>query len=110
VRGPGTYERIWRAVRGIPRGRVATYGQVASLAGFPSHARMVGYALHTLPPGFPVPWHRVINERGMISFPASHINYREQRALLEREGIRFVLDRVDMAQFGWRPRSRKRGR
>src|SRR5438132_13236024 len=58
------FSRILRVVARIPRGRVATYGQVARLAGLPNHARHVGWALHGLPAGTPVPWHRVINARG----------------------------------------------
>ena len=62
-----TYSRIYAVVRRIPRGRVATYGQVAELAGLPGHARQVGYALHALPRGTTVPWHRVLNARGALS-------------------------------------------
>ena len=59
--------RIYAVVRRIPRGTVATYGQVAERAGYPGHARQVGYALHALPPGTTVPWHRVINASGEVS-------------------------------------------
>ena len=65
--GEDTYARIYEVVRRIPEGRVATYGQVAALADLPGHARQVGYALHALPEGGNVPWHRVINARGAIS-------------------------------------------
>ncbi|MDQ3283053.1 MAG: MGMT family protein, partial [Acidobacteriota bacterium] len=61
------YERIWSVVRRIPRGRVATYGQIAELADLEGPARQVGYALHNLPEPSDVPWHRVINARGEIS-------------------------------------------
>ena len=60
----GSHNRIFEVVRRIPAGRVLTYGDVAALAGLPGHARLVGYALHALPPGTTVPWHRVINARG----------------------------------------------
>lgn len=80
--------RIYAVVRRIPRGTVATYGQVAERAGYPGHARQVGYALHALPPGTTVPWHRVINARGEVSARADG-EVLTQRLLLEREGVRF---------------------
>jgi methylated-DNA-protein-cysteine methyltransferase related protein len=95
------YEVIWEIVRRIPRGRVSTYGQVAEVAGLRHRARFVGYALHNLPPGIPIPWHRVINAKGMISFAESSPNHRRQRELLEREGIRFVNGKVDLKKKGW---------
>ena len=63
----GIRERIYAIVRRIPRGRIASYGQVARLAGLPGHARQVGYALHALPEDSGIPWHRVINARGRTS-------------------------------------------
>ena len=65
--GAGNYRRIYAVVRRIPRGRVASYGQVARLAGLPGHARQVGYAMHALPAGTTVPWHRVVNAQGAVS-------------------------------------------
>ena len=88
-RTPGSYAAIYRIVRRIPRGRVATYGQVAQLAGLAGHARQVGYALHALPSGTAVPWHRVVNAAGEISLRASPGAELTQRMLLEREGVRF---------------------
>jgi methylated-DNA-protein-cysteine methyltransferase-like protein len=99
--GSGLHERIWKTVRRIPKGRVATYGQIARVAGLRSHARLVGYALHSLPPGFPVPWHRVINAKGRISLPERNRHRQLQRKLLEAEGIRFKRDRIDLEEFGW---------
>ena len=81
------YERIYRAVRRIPRGRVATYGDIADLAGVPGRARQVGYALHALPAGSTVPWHRVINRTGRISLPPE-AGGLEQRFRLLAEGVR----------------------
>lgn len=74
----------------IPAGRVATYGQIARLAGMPGHARQVGYALSALTDHGPIPWHRVVNAKGMIS-PRSSGNHMElvQRLLLEKEGVSF---------------------
>jgi methylated-DNA-protein-cysteine methyltransferase related protein len=103
----GTYSRIYAVVRRIPRGRVATYGQVAELAALHGHARQVGYALHALPTGTAVPWHRVLNARGALSLRREPGAELAQRLLLEREGIRFdVRGRVNLAKVRWQPRSR----
>ncbi len=105
------YERVYAVVRRIPRGRVATYGQVAELAGLrgPGRARRIGYALHALPPGTTVPWHRVINARGEVSPRRRPGEDLAQRLLLQREGIRFdARGRVPLARVRWRPRGRAR--
>jgi methylated-DNA-protein-cysteine methyltransferase related protein len=113
----GRNARVYAVVRKIPRGRVATYGQVAALAGLPGHARQVGYALHALPEGTTVPWHRVVNARGEIS-PRSVPGWEmEQRERLEAEGVRFdEQGRLSLRRFGWlaqdpprKTRSRSRG-
>jgi len=83
------WETIYKAVRKVPRGRVASYGQIAELAGLEGHARQVGYALHALPDGSGVPWHRVINTRGEISPRSAGDSHELQRMLLEAEGVRF---------------------
>ncbi|MGI8817668.1 MAG: MGMT family protein [Gemmatimonadales bacterium] len=102
-----SYQRIYRVVRRIPQGRVATYGQVASLAGLAGHARQVGYALHALPDGTIVPWHRVVNAAGRISARATPGGDLVQRLLLEREGIRLdARGRVSLDQVRWKPRAR----
>jgi methylated-DNA-protein-cysteine methyltransferase-like protein len=102
--GAGAYARIYAVVRRIPRGRVATYGQIAELAGLAGHARQVGYALHALPQGTSVPWHRVLNARGTLSLrrdPGAEIS---QRLRLEAEGIRFDAGgRVPLQRVRWRP-------
>ena len=99
------YQAIYSVVRRIPRGRVASYGQVARVAGLANAARQVGYALHALPTGSTVPWHRVLNARGTISLRDHHA--LTQRMLLAREGIRFdARGRVDLARQGWAPRGR----
>ena len=97
------YQRIYDVVRHIPRGRIATYGQVAELAGLEGHARQVGYALHNSPPV--LPWHRVINAHGRVSARASSDWGELQRHLLEAEGIEFDLEgRVDLKRFRWKVR------
>ena len=96
------YDRIYAIVKRIPRGRVATYGQVATLAGLDGHARQVGYALHSLPDRSDVPWHRVINARGEVSPRTSGDSHELQRMLLEEEGIVFSPDgRVALKTYRW---------
>jgi methylated-DNA-protein-cysteine methyltransferase-like protein len=111
--GPtGTYARIYAIVSRIPRGRVATYGQVAELVGLPGHARQVGYALHALAEQSAVPWQRVINAEGRVS-PRSVPGFDAvQRGLLELEGVAFRPDgRVDLERHRWCPgSSRRKGR
>lgn len=105
-----SYRQIYAVVRKIPRGRVATYGQVARLAGLPRHARLVGYALHALndrrSADRSVPWQRVVNARGEISPRAWQGAEDVQRAALEDEGIEFDRHgRIRLATYQW-----KRGR
>lgn len=101
------WEPVYRAVRRIPAGRVACYGQVALLAGMPRAARQVGYALHALAVDSAVPWHRVVNAAGRISERGAALEIASlQRARLEAEGVQFdVRGRIDLARFGWRPRT-----
>jgi methylated-DNA-protein-cysteine methyltransferase-like protein len=98
-----TYSRIYGIVRQIPAGKVATYGDVARLAGLSGQARLVGYALHALPPHSTVPWHRVINAKGGIS--TGHARQgadSEQRMRLQAEGIEFNANgRTSLQQFRW---------
>jgi methylated-DNA-protein-cysteine methyltransferase-like protein len=105
---PGRYRKIYAVIARIPRGRVATYGQVAVHAGLPGHAREVGTALARLPDGSTIPWHRVINARGAVS-DRGDLGVREgyQRHLLEEEGVRFdARGRVDLERIRWDPASR----
>ena len=96
--------QVW--IRRIPRGRVATYGQIAELAGLEGHARQVGYALHNLPPKSNVPWHRVVNAKGEISPRSVDDSHELQRMLLEAEGVEFDLrGRIDLKRFRGRPSS-----
>ncbi|HEX7036186.1 MAG TPA: MGMT family protein [Pseudomonadales bacterium] len=90
-------ERIWQVVAAIPRGRVATYGQIADLAGMPRHARLVGRTLSNLPKGTRLPWHRVVNAALSISKRGDDRAMREQRRRLEREGVTFVGARIARA-------------
>jgi len=105
------WERIYAVVRRIPPGRVATYGDVAALAGMPRRARQVGWALHALDAESDVPWQRVLNARGEVSARGEPAAARVQRALLESEGVVFGREgRVDLAAHRWRPRLRTAAR
>ena len=102
-RSPNKRAQFLSVVTLIPRGRVATYGDVARMAGYPGQARQVGYALAAMDRANDVPWHRVINARGAISQRANSTGHIEQRRLLEREAIEFDRNgRVSLARFGWR--------
>jgi len=108
----GRFERIYAVVRRIPRRRVASYGQVAALAGLPGRARLVGYALAALPEGTDVPWQRVVNGRGEVSPRAEPGRDHYQRHCLAEEGVAFdAAGRIDLGRFGWNPGDRvRRGR
>ncbi len=96
------FEEVYRVVAMIPPGRVATYGQIAAYLGNPRGARTVGWALHSTPAGMDLPWHRVINAQGRIGGPPDGYRAREQRALLEAEGIVFGRGgRIDLKEYGW---------
>ncbi|UCF65196.1 MAG: MGMT family protein [bacterium] len=104
-RGKNNYSIIIEVVRKIPRGKVATYGQIARLAGLPGQARQVGYALHRLPSHSDVPWQRVINSQGRISFPPDSVAWNMQKSILHSEGIHFDRNEtVSLAKYQWKPR------
>ena len=108
-RGTSTslWPQIYAVVARIPVGRVATYGQVAALAGLPRNARLVGYAMHGLPDGSTLPWQRVINAQGKVSLRSfSGPSEGLQRHLLEEEGVSFDdKQRVSLKKFRWKPRA-----
>jgi len=94
-------DRIYAVVRRVPAGHVVTYGQVARAAGLRGAARQVGYALHALPAGTRVPWHRVVSAKGTIRLRGAG-GATEQRFRLEREGVRFGPGgRIDLRAYGW---------
>ena len=100
---------VYRVVRRIPAGQVATYGQIAALSGMPGAARQVGWALSALDAGDDVPWHRVINAQGEISPRGARETVDLQRALLESEGVELShRGRVDLGRYAWEPGARKK--
>lgn len=119
----GTHQEIYQVVALIPYGRVATYGQIARLAGLPRHARLVGYALNRLSADNDLPWHRVVNSQGSISLPVidhaidQNANDKEsvqqkpseqgssanQKTLLEQEGVVFINNRINLSHYQWQP-------
>ena len=114
-RQAGFFTRVYALVAEIPRGRVATYGQIARMLGAPRAARIVGWAMHGTPHGARVPCHRVIQQGGTCSPNFRVGDPGAQRRLLEREGVQFLLDgRVDLKAHEWRQaldgfRPRRRG-
>lgn len=100
-----TYQRIYAVVALIPRGRVATYGQIARLADMPRHARLVGYALNALAVGNRLPWHRVVNAQGRISARGDDGTAAAlQRRRLQREGVQFdARDGIALDRYRWQP-------
>ena len=95
--------RIWDTVCDIPEGCVASYGQIAVIAGFARGARQVGYALRHLPAGHAVPWHRVITASGRIAFEKGSEQFKEQASRLMMENVAILRGRVDMNKYGWQP-------
>ena len=96
---------IFDVIARIPKGRVANYGQIASLAGMSGRARQVGYALAATPEGVRLPWHRVINAQGRVSARSRTKLHELQRELLEEEGILFDAGCVDLTRYRWHPRA-----
>ena len=102
------FSRIYAIVRQIPRGRVATYGQIAVLAGNPRWARVVGYALHVNPDPDHIPCYRVVNRHGAVSPAFVFGGKNRQIALLEAEGIRVEDGVVDLSVYQWKPTAEMR--
>ena len=96
------YKNVWKVVAEIPSGHVLTYGEVARLSGNAGAARRVSQALRRAPRGLKLPWHRVINSQGKISFPEDSNGWIKQKDLLENEGVVFLKGKIDLDRFGYR--------
>lgn len=101
------YQQIWQTVQLIPQGQIACYGQIADLAGLPGRARLVGKALAKVPKdgwrGQSVPWFRVINSQGKISFPVGSEYFDKQKQHLQDEQIVVLNSKVKLKEFQWQP-------
>lgn len=96
--------QIWQTVNAIPAGKVASYGQIAKLAGLPNCARLVGRVLSQLPKDSKIPWYRVINSQGKISFPPESEAFLAQQGRLNAEGVEISkTGRINLRQFQWNP-------
>tara|TARA_B100001063_G_C16294290_1_gene325314 strand:+ start:107 stop:418 length:312 start_codon:yes stop_codon:yes gene_type:complete len=96
-------QRILTIVKEIPKGCVATYGQVAKLAGLPGYARVVGQALNKLPSDTQLPWHRVISASGRMSLSEDSDSFLEQKEKLLSDGITIQETRIDLKEYQWHP-------
>jgi methylated-DNA-protein-cysteine methyltransferase-like protein len=95
--------RLYTVIQGIPVGKVATYGQIASLAGLPGAARLVGKILSGLPADTSLPWHRVINAAGKISMPEGSDSFNEKKKRLTAENIILTGSQIILKQYLWKP-------
>ena len=96
------HQSVWKVVSEIPPGHVLTYGEVARLSGMPRAARRVSQAMRRAPRGIELPWHRVINAQGKISFAEDSSAWKQQKDLLEAEGLVFVKGKINLDVFGYR--------
>ncbi len=101
--GHPSYARIWQTTLQIPPGKVASYGQIADLAGLPGRARMVGKALGYAPKDLQVPWYRVLRSDGRIAFPAGSEHAQLQTGLLQEENVVVLNNRVKLKEYQWQP-------
>ncbi|QDZ91217.2 MGMT family protein [Shewanella decolorationis] len=95
--------KIWHIVAMIPPGQVSSYGKVADFAGLPGRARYVSKALKSAPEHLSLPWHRVLNSQGKISFDKHSVPFQEQMELLRIEGVTVNCGKVDLSEFEWQP-------
>lgn len=95
------HEKIWQVVSEVPRGYVLTYGETARLAGLGRAARMVSQALRAAPHGMNLPWHRIINSQGRISFPPDSEHYLRQEDRLSEDGIEIINGRINLKKYGY---------
>jgi methylated-DNA-protein-cysteine methyltransferase-like protein len=98
---PSNRERVWQVIHFIPCGKVSTYGKVATMAGLPKQARTVGRYLSELPQDSTIPWHRVINSQGKISFEMGSERFTAQKLKLLDEQINFNKNKVDLNKYLW---------
>ena len=95
-------QKVMQQIHKIPKGKVATYKQIAELSGKPQASRGVSWILHSCSTTYKLPWHRVLNSQGKISFDKTSHNYRKQKKLLQNEGVIFNLEQLDMKKYQWK--------
>lgn len=95
--------KIWHIVAMIPQGKISSYGKIADYAGLPGRARYVSKALKSAPEHLSLPWHRVLNSQGKISFEKNSVSFQEQMELLRIEGITVNCGKVSLSEYQWRP-------
>lgn len=96
-------KRIWATIADIPPGRVASYGQVAEIAGIPRGARQVAYALRVAPDDLALPWFRVVQAAGTLAFKQGSASFRRQKGLLEKDGVTLLKGKINMKTYRWQP-------
>jgi methylated-DNA-protein-cysteine methyltransferase-like protein len=96
------HQSVWKVVSEIPSGHVLTYGEVARLSGMPRAARRVSQAMRRAPRAMQLPWHRVVNAQGKISFAEDSMGWKQQKSKLEDEGVIFLDGKIDLEQYGYR--------
>ena len=96
-------KQIWKTVAVIPKGKVASYGQIADLAGLPGRARLVGKALGLAPKSMTLPWYRVLRSSGQLAFEKGSKNAERQKGFLQQENVVVLNNRVKLKDFGWQP-------
>lgn len=101
-------KKVLQNIAKIPKGKVATYKQIAALSGKPQGSRAVAWILHSCSTRYKLPWHRVLNAQGRISFEKNSHNFRKQKRTLESEGISFTDDgQLNLSKFQWKKRPAK---
>lgn len=103
---PGFYDKVYEIALRIPKGKVTSYGAIAETLGMKSSARLVGHAMAAVPEDLGVPAHRVINSAGALSGAHKFGGYERMRWLLEREGVKFRGEKVDMKLHFWHPKEK----
>jgi methylated-DNA-protein-cysteine methyltransferase-like protein len=102
-------EKVMKNIRAIPAGNVATYKQIAELSGKPQGSRGVAWILHSCSTHYKLPWHRVLNSQGKISFEKGSHNFREQKKRLEKEGVEFIsAGELSLKKYQWKKKVRKK--
>ncbi len=103
VKASDKTKRIWKTVQAVPAGKVASYGQIADLAGLPGRARLVGKSLGLSPPSMQLPWYRILRSNGQLAFEKGSAQAEKQKGLLQQEGVVVFNNRVKLKHFGWQP-------